>query len=134
MDDSRCVRSGGNVLRTGWKSRAGKNEEGVLITAEDTGVGIPEDAIEKIFESFYTTKEEGTGLGLTIVRKIVRAHGGELNLESTPGAGTRVGHLAAERAERTRQPIRSFLAPSARTGGVASHPIRTPASDTLIET
>lgn len=65
--------------------------EGVLITAEDTGVGIPEDAIEKIFESFYTTKEEGTGLGLTIVRKIVRAHGGELNLESTPGIGTRVG-------------------------------------------
>jgi signal transduction histidine kinase len=68
-----------------------EGREGILITAEDTGVGIPEDAIEKIFESFYTTKEEGTGLGLTIVRKIVRAHGGELNLESTPGVGTRVG-------------------------------------------
>jgi signal transduction histidine kinase len=70
----------------------GKEEqEGVLITAEDTGVGIPEDAMETVFESFYTTKEEGTGLGLTIVQKIVRAHGGELVLESEPGAGTRVG-------------------------------------------
>ncbi len=74
----------------GMEVEGGKEQEGVLITAEDTGVGIPEDAIEKIFESFYTTKEEGTGLGLTIVRKIVRAHGGELNLESKPGTGTRV--------------------------------------------
>ncbi|MGW8323109.1 MAG: ATP-binding protein, partial [Thermodesulfobacteriota bacterium] len=69
----------------------GEELEGVYIVVQDTGVGIPEDAIEKIFESFYTTKEEGTGLGLTIVRKIVRAHGGELQLESEPGAGTRVG-------------------------------------------
>jgi signal transduction histidine kinase len=75
----------------GMEAEGGEEQEGVLITAEDTGVGIPEDAIEKIFESFYTTKEEGTGLGLTIVRKIVRAHGGELHLESEPGAGTRVG-------------------------------------------
>ncbi len=75
----------------GMEVEGGEEQEGILITAEDTGVGIPEDAMEKIFESFYTTKEEGTGLGLTIVRKIVRAHGGELNLESTPGAGTRVG-------------------------------------------
>ena len=75
----------------GMEVEGREGREGVLITAEDTGVGIPEDAIEKIFESFYTTKEEGTGLGLTIVRKIVRAHGGELNLESTPGVGTRVG-------------------------------------------
>jgi two-component system sensor histidine kinase HydH len=75
----------------GMEAEGGEEQEGVLITAEDTGVGIPGDAIEKIFESSYTTKEEGTGLGLTIVRKIVRAHGGELTLESTPGAGTRVG-------------------------------------------
>jgi signal transduction histidine kinase len=75
----------------GMEVEGGEEQEGILIAAEDTGVGIPEDAMEKIFESFYTTKEEGTGLGLTIVRKIVRAHGGELSLESTPGAGTRVG-------------------------------------------
>ena len=87
------------TLRSEWRERPpdgmeaeGREEEqGVLITAEDTGVGIAEDALETIFESFYTTKEEGTGLGLTIVRKIVRAHGGELLLESEPGAGTRVG-------------------------------------------
>jgi signal transduction histidine kinase len=87
------------TLRSEWRERPpagmeveGREEEhGVLIVAEDTGVGIPEDAMEKIYESFYTTKEEGTGLGLTIVRKIVRAHGGELLLESEPEAGTRVG-------------------------------------------
>ena len=87
------------TVRSEWRERppdgmeveGREGQEGVLITAEDTGVGIPEDAIEKIFESFYTTKEEGTGLGLTIVRKIVRAHGGELTLESKPGAGTSVG-------------------------------------------
>ncbi len=62
--------------------------EGVLITIEDTGAGIPEEALERIFESFYSTKEEGTGLGLTIVRKIVRAHGGDIHLESKPDAGT----------------------------------------------
>mgnify|MGYP001824598405 CR=1 FL=1 len=86
-------------VRSEWRERppdgmeveGGEEQEGVLIVAEDTGVGIPEDSIEKIFQSFYTTKEEGTGLGLTIVQKIVRAHGGELTLESEPGAGTRVG-------------------------------------------
>ena len=87
------------TLRSEWRERppdgieveGEEEEQGVLIVAEDTGVGIPKDAMEKIYESFYTTKEEGTGLGLTIVRKIVRAHGGELALESEPGAGTRVG-------------------------------------------
>jgi len=87
------------TVRSEWRERppdgmeveGGEKREGVLLVTEDTGVGIPEDAVEKIFESFYTTKEQGTGLGLTIVRKIVRAHGGELTLESEPGAGTRVG-------------------------------------------
>ncbi len=61
---------------------------GLLFTFEDTGVGIPEEAMKSLFEAFYTTKEEGTGLGLVIARKIVEAHGGMIRVESRQGAGT----------------------------------------------
>ncbi len=71
-------------------AEGGESREGVLITTEDTGVGIPEEALERIFESFYSTREEGTGLGLTIVRKIVRAHGGDIHIDSKVNVGTRL--------------------------------------------
>ena len=64
-------------------------EGGYLFTFEDTGVGIPEDALERLFEPFYTTREEGTGLGLVIAKRIVEAHGGTIRVESVPGTGTR---------------------------------------------
>ena len=79
-----------DIARNASEAAEGEKQAGVIITVEDTGTGIPADAMDKIFDSFYTTKEEGSGLGLTIVQKIVRAHGGELNLESRPGVGTRV--------------------------------------------
>lgn len=56
----------------------------------DEGTGIPEDKLDKIWETFYTTKEEGTGLGLPIVKRIVEANNGEICLESTVGEGTTV--------------------------------------------
>lgn len=59
-------------------------------TVGDAGVGIPQDLQERVFEPLFTTTPEGTGLGLTIARRIVRAHGGELQLESAPGEGTRI--------------------------------------------
>lgn len=60
----------------------------ICISVWDRGKGIPADAIARIFEPFYSTTPEGTGLGLPIARRIARAHGGELEIESTPGEGT----------------------------------------------
>ncbi|MDQ6630562.1 MAG: ATP-binding protein, partial [Verrucomicrobiota bacterium] len=53
-----------------------------------TGGGIPQEQINRIFEPFYTTKKKGTGLGLMIVQRIVREHGGRIELESRVGQGT----------------------------------------------
>lgn len=55
------------------------------IEVRDHGPGIPVDAQEKIFEPFYSTKEKGTGLGLSLAQKIIEAHGGEIELQSSPG-------------------------------------------------
>ncbi len=59
------------------------------ITVADTGPGIPPEQLARIFEPFYTTKEQGTGLGLAFVREIVTDHGGMLEVDSAVGAGTR---------------------------------------------
>lgn len=62
----------------------------VAITVTDTGAGIPPTEINRLFEPFYTTKDHGTGLGLFLAAEIVRAHGGDITLESQPGTGTTV--------------------------------------------
>jgi signal transduction histidine kinase len=62
----------------------------VEITVRDDGRGIARDELDRVFDPFYTTREEGTGLGLTIVRRIADAHGAELCIESEPGQGTSV--------------------------------------------
>ena len=53
----------------------------------DTGGGIPPEAINRIFNSFYTTKATGTGLGLPIANRIVTNHGGKIQVKSQPGIG-----------------------------------------------
>ena len=70
--------------------RAQREGEFIQVAVQDTGVGIPADAIEKIFEPFFTTKEagEGTGLGLTVSYSIVEKHGGRIEVTSTPGSGS----------------------------------------------
>jgi signal transduction histidine kinase len=67
------------------EARGGKN---LTVTVADTGTGIPQDAIKKIFLPFFTTKDKGVGLGLALVHKIVLSHGGRLEVESTEGKGT----------------------------------------------
>ncbi|MCL2804721.1 MAG: ATP-binding protein [Treponema sp.] len=60
----------------------------IRISICDTGVGISRDYLEKIFEPYFSTKETGTGLGLTQVYKIIKEHQGEITVDSEPGTGT----------------------------------------------
>src|SRR5882724_8571138 len=68
--------------------QTGESGDGVWMSVADTGGGIPQEQINRIFEPFYTTKKKGTGLGLMIVQRIVRAHNGRIELESRVGNGT----------------------------------------------
>jgi two-component system, sporulation sensor kinase E len=68
--------------------QTGEGADGVWVSVADTGGGIPQEQINRIFEPFFTTKKKGTGLGLMIVQRITRAHGGRIELESHAGRGT----------------------------------------------
>ncbi len=70
--------------------RATVNAGSVIIHILDTGAGIPKDNLDKIFKPFFTTKHKGTGLGMTISRRIVEQHSGTLTVDSTVGEGTTV--------------------------------------------
>ncbi|HEX9078178.1 MAG TPA: ATP-binding protein [Desulfuromonadaceae bacterium] len=63
-------------------------QDRVCLTFGDQGSGIGADDIAKIFQPYFTTKDVGIGLGLAITERIVREHGGEIRVESSPGAGT----------------------------------------------
>ena len=68
-----------------------REEKGAyIIEVNDTGNGISDEHISKIFNPFFTTKEKGSGLGLPIVRKIIEGHGGTIDIESSEGSGTSV--------------------------------------------
>lgn len=64
-------------------------DRSVEITITDTGVGIPADKLERVFEAYYTTKEKGSGLGLAIVKHDVELYGGTIRVESGTGKGAR---------------------------------------------
>jgi signal transduction histidine kinase len=61
----------------------------VEVSIEDTGVGIPPENLSRIFDLYFTTKEKGSGIGLSMVFRIVQLHDGEVEVQSTPGRGTR---------------------------------------------
>jgi signal transduction histidine kinase len=63
-----------------------QNSDTILVEIRDSGTGLPDS--EKVFEAFYTTKEKGMGMGLSICRSIVEAHGGHLGTAPTQGPGT----------------------------------------------
>lgn len=64
-------------------------DEKVVISVADTGVGIPETLRQKIFEPLFSTKNNGSGLGLTVSSSIIREHGGEISVDSEEGKGTK---------------------------------------------
>jgi two-component system NtrC family sensor kinase len=67
--------------------RVAKAENAIEIDVIDHGSGIPPDKLETVFNPFFTTKQDGVGLGLAIVAKIIDGHGGKIAVESEPGQG-----------------------------------------------
>jgi PAS domain S-box-containing protein len=68
--------------------RASKKGETATVSVQDTGTGIPEEHMHKLFNPFFTTKAKGQGLGLAVCKRLVEAQGGEITVESKPGKGT----------------------------------------------
>ena len=73
------------VIRVGV--RRADEGEGILLWVSDTGPGISPDNLEKVFDPLYTSKSNGSGLGLAVARDLVHGHGGTINVDSTPGEG-----------------------------------------------
>jgi two-component system, sporulation sensor kinase E len=82
--------------------RTDRDESHVRVSFIDTGGGMSAEALSHVFEPYYTTKATGTGLGLLIVRRIVREHGGELAIESTEGRGLTLTIRLPLREQRVR--------------------------------
>lgn len=86
---------GGTILL-----KSGYTDDSVFVTVADTGCGISPEVMGSIYEPFLTTKSTGSGLGLLIVRRIVKEHGGSITLASQPGQGTTIT-VFLPRVERT---------------------------------
>jgi signal transduction histidine kinase len=69
---------------------ARRDASGYIITVADEGPGIPADIVPKIFDLYFTTKADGTGVGLAVTHQIVEAHRGRIDVDSSPGSGTRM--------------------------------------------
>lgn len=65
-------------------------ENHICLSVRDNGEGIPEGKLEQVFIPFFTTREDGSGIGLSLCRQIIRSHNGKTHIESVPGEGTRV--------------------------------------------
>ena len=68
---------------------AREGDKEIRVTVRDHGIGLPEERRERLFEQFFTTKADGLGLGLAIVRSIIEAHGGKITAENVSGGGAR---------------------------------------------
>lgn len=86
-----AMKEGGSIsiqTRPHAKSQSGQPGQFVQVEVRDTGMGIPEENLDHIFDPFFTNKDEGSGLGLSISHQIVQEHGGYITVESKIGAGT----------------------------------------------
>jgi two-component system sensor histidine kinase HydH len=84
LNSIQSMPSGGNLT----VSSDYDGEKLVKVTVRDTGLGIPEEDINHIFDPYFTTKAKGTGLGLAVLHKIIEAHDGKINVHSTFEKGT----------------------------------------------
>ena len=91
-------------------------ENEIRISVCDTGIGMNEKNIAKIFEPYFTTKEMGTGLGLTQVYKIIREHQGEITVDSAPEQGTEFKIILPVPQKETRMIAYNETAPAAAKG------------------
>jgi len=105
------------TLQGGIEVRIGEDGGNAIVEVSDTGVGVPEEALPRLFERFYRVEDtggrthEGTGIGLALVQELVRQHGGHISVTSTLGTGTtfRVSvpfgrdHLPGERIREARR-------------------------------
>jgi two-component system, NtrC family, sensor histidine kinase HydH len=87
-----------NLLKNAWEAlpgggkitvATGVEQDRVVVSVEDTGVGISSDKMKQIFSPFFTTKDKGTGLGLAVLYRIIKDHQGDITVDSTPGRGSR---------------------------------------------
>jgi signal transduction histidine kinase len=85
--------------------RRGDDGSGILFWVSDTGPGIAPENVEKIFDPLYTSKKDGSGLGLAVARDLVQAHGGTIRVESQPGKGATFVVLFPGVAGRAESPI-----------------------------
>jgi PAS domain S-box-containing protein len=76
--------AGGELILTSSRSEEGH----ILISVSDSGIGLPAHEAERIYEAFFTTKPQGTGMGLSISRRIIQSHGGRLWASNNTGRGT----------------------------------------------
>ncbi|HEV2842790.1 MAG TPA: GAF domain-containing protein [Chthoniobacterales bacterium] len=80
------------------------NGEAAEVSVRDFGAGLPKDRPEKVFDHFFSTKQTGMGMGLTIVRSIIETHGGKITAENAPDRGARfIFHLPAVRRDSKSQ-------------------------------
>lgn len=103
--------AGGRLALSGAPATAPDGREGIVLTVADTGKGIPREVIGEVGQIFFTTRPEGTGLGLATARRFVEQHDGRLDLTSREGVGTAVtvwlplrGPDAAQRGGQARPP------------------------------
>ena len=99
MDEEKLTQAFINIMKNGMQAMeqggllhigARVVRDWVEVEISDTGTGILQEQMEKVFNYYYTTKEKGVGLGLPIAHRIIEAHSGQLKLESQVGVGTKV--------------------------------------------
>ena len=84
LDAMKTISDHPRVLRIETEAQ---QDDGVLVAVRDSGIGLPPEKMEQIFETFFTTRQGGIGMGLSISRSIVEGHGGRLWAEGNDGPG-----------------------------------------------